>query len=198
MKTAVRVLIADNYDSFVFNLAQAFGALGVRVDVLRSDAIDVDRVASMPPDALVISPGPGRPDAAGCSVALVRVLSGHVPILGVCLGHEAIGEAFGARITRAPAPVHGKPSMVEHQEHPLFNGVPSPFVAGRYHSLVVDGPSLSPTPLEAMACDEEGLVMAVRHSTHPTYGLQFHPESILTAHGPRIIANFLREVETRL
>jgi len=193
----VRVLIADNYDSFTFNLAQAFGSIGARVEVIRSDAIDVDRLKSSPPHALVISPGPGRPEDAGVSLDLISALSGRIPILGVCLGHQAIGAAFGGRITFAPSIVHGKTSRIDHDGSSLFEGIPSPFVATRYHSLVVDEPSITRSPLLAIARSREGLLMAIAHRDHPTFGVQFHPESVLTRHGPRILANFIALAERR-
>jgi anthranilate synthase/aminodeoxychorismate synthase-like glutamine amidotransferase len=193
----VRVLIADNYDSFTFNLAQAFGSIGAHVEVVRSDAIDVHRLRSSPPQALVISPGPGRPEDAGASLDLISALSGRIPILGVCLGHQAIGAAFGGRITFAPSIVHGKTSRIDHDGGSLFDGIPSPFVATRYHSLVVDEPSIARSPLRTIARSREGLLMAIAHRDHPTFGVQFHPESVLTRHGPRILANFLALAEQR-
>jgi len=186
-----QLLIVDNYDSFTFNLVQALGAFGARVEVVRNDAVDVATICSDPPRALVLSPGPGRPQSAGASLALVRALSGRLPILGVCLGHQAIGAAFGARIIPAPEVVHGKTCRVVHEGGPLFAGVPSPFRAARYHSLVIDETDLAASPLEVIARSPEGLMMAIRHREHPTYGVQFHPESILTRHGPRLLSNFL-------
>lgn len=188
-----RVLVVDNYDSFTYNLAQGFAVIGADVDVRRADAVSPDDVAASPPDALVISPGPGTPQRAGNSIALVRSLSGTVPILGVCLGHQAIGAAFGGRVVRAPAVVHGKTSRVAHDGDALFAGVPSPFVATRYHSLVVDERTLPPV-LRVTARSVDGLLMAFRHESHRTFGVQFHPESVLTRHGPRLLANFLGEV----
>jgi anthranilate synthase/aminodeoxychorismate synthase-like glutamine amidotransferase len=187
-----RVLVADNYDSFTYNLAQAFGALGARVEVLRNDEIDPEHVIADPPDAIVVSPGPGRPASAGISLVLVSTMSGRVPVLGVCLGHQVIGEAFGARVVAAPTVVHGKTSSINHDGGALFEGVPSPFPATRYHSLVVDESSLAETPLRVIARSESGTLMALRHKEHPTFGVQFHPESVLTAHGPLMLANFLR------
>jgi anthranilate synthase/aminodeoxychorismate synthase-like glutamine amidotransferase len=185
------VLIADNYDSFTYNLAQAFGALGALVTVVRSDEIDCERVLAQPPDAIVVSPGPGRPASAGISLQLVRAMTGRVPVLGVCLGHQVIGEAFGARVVPAPTIVHGKTSEISHDGGALFTEVPSPFAATRYHSLVVDEPSIEDTPLQVIARNEHGMLMALRHRHHPTFGVQFHPESILTSYGPRMLANFL-------
>jgi len=188
-----RILLVDNYDSFTYNLAQAIGMLGADVDVRRADTVNPAAVASSPPSALVISPGPGTPERAGNSLALIRRLSGLVPILGVCLGHQAIGAAFGGRIVRAPVVVHGKTSRVAHDGAGLFAGIPSPFVATRYHSLVVDERTLPPV-LRVTARSADGLLMAFRHETHPTYGVQFHPESVLTRHGPKLLANFVAEV----
>jgi anthranilate synthase/aminodeoxychorismate synthase-like glutamine amidotransferase len=187
---SARVLIVDNYDSFTYNLSQAFGKMGARVDVVRADAVGVDALAQHPPDALVISPGPGTPERAGRSMHAVRALSGAIPILGVCLGHQAIGAVFGARVRRAPAVVHGKTSNVAHDGSALFDGIPSPFTATRYHSLMVEAASL-PAELIAAAQSEDGLLMALRHRAHPTFGVQFHPESVMTKHGPRLLANFL-------
>ncbi len=185
-----RVTILDNYDSFTYNLAQAFGTLGAHVRVVRSDAIDADELRTQAPDAIVISPGPGTPERAGNSMSVIRTLTGHVPILGVCLGHQAIGAVFGGRVVRAPAVVHGKTSSVGHDGSPLFSGVPSPFVATRYHSLVVDESTL-PDVLAITARSEDGLLMAFAHRSHPTFGVQFHPESVMTKFGPRLLANFL-------
>ena len=186
------VTIVDNYDSFTYNLAQAFGALGAHVDVVRADAIDADALSARPPHAVVISPGPGTPERAGNSMSIIRRLSGSLPILGVCLGHQAIGAVFGGRVVRAPAVVHGKTSNVSHDGSSLFDGVPSPFVATRYHSLVVDEASL-PESIVITARSDDGLLMAFRHRTHATFGVQFHPESVMTKHGPRMLANFLEE-----
>jgi len=185
------VMILDNYDSFTFNLAQGFAALGFPPTVVRADAIDAQMLAADPPAALIISPGPGRPEGAGCSIDAVRRLSGNIPVLGVCLGHQAIAAAFGARVVHAPKPVHGRASEVLHDGASPFEGLPSPVRAGRYHSLVVDEEAL-PDELTVCARTGDGLVMALRHKTHPTIGLQFHPESILTKSGPHLLRNFLR------
>ena len=185
-----RVLILDNYDSFTYNLAQAFSALGSDVDVVRSDKITAADIAAAPPDRLVVSPGPGTPERAGNSMAAIRAMSGRVPILGVCLGHQAIGAVFGSRVVRAPEVVHGKTSRITHDGDGLFAGIPSPFVATRYHSLAIDEASLT-HELQVIARSDDGLLMAVRHATHPTYGVQFHPESIMTRHGQHLLANFL-------
>jgi anthranilate synthase/aminodeoxychorismate synthase-like glutamine amidotransferase len=185
------ILVIDNYDSFTFNLVQALGELGAEVEVHRNDAIDVAGVRARAPQALVLSPGPCTPAEAGISVALVKSLSGELPILGVCLGHQAIAHAFGGTIRRAHAVMHGKTSVVRHPGQGLFEGLGDPLVVGRYHSLVVDGPSL-PKELECTALSmEDGEIMALRHRHHPTVGVQFHPESILTPEGPRLLKNFL-------
>ena len=185
------ILVIDNYDSFTFNLVQALGELGQQVEVHRNDAIDVAGVRARAPQALVLSPGPCTPAEAGISVALVKSLSGSLPILGVCLGHQSIAHAFGGTVRRARSVMHGKTSVVRHPGQGLFWGLPEALVVGRYHSLVVDEPSL-PEQLEATAyAREDGEVMALRHKTHPTVGVQFHPESILTPDGPRLLQNFL-------
>ncbi len=185
------ILVIDNYDSFTFNLVQAFGALGETVEVHRNDAIDVAGVRARAPMALVLSPGPCTPAEAGVSVALVESLSGTLPILGVCLGHQSIAHAFGGTVRRARSVMHGKTSVLRHPGRGLFAGLPEALVVGRYHSLAVDGPSL-PEALEATAFAlDDGEVMALRHKRHPTVGVQFHPESILTPDGPRLLQNFL-------
>ena len=185
------VLVIDNYDSFVFNLARYLERLGQRTRVVRNTAIDAAGVRAMSPDALVLSPGPCAPEQAGCSLDLVRELYRELPILGVCLGHQTIAQALGARIVRAAEPVHGRTSPVFHHGSGVFAGLPSPIVATRYHSLVVDEQSLPPT-LEITARTQDGTVMALQHRELPMVGLQFHPESILTEHGYPILAAFLR------
>jgi len=185
------VLVIDNYDSFVFNLARYFERLGQHTEVVRNTAIDVAGVRAMAPDALVLSPGPCDPRQAGCCLDLVRELHAGLPILGVCLGHQAIAEALGARIVRAAEPVHGRTSQVFHDGRGVFTGLPSPLVATRYHSLVVDETSLPPS-LEVTARTEDGTVMAIQHRELPVVGLQFHPESVLTEYGYPILAAFLR------
>jgi anthranilate synthase/aminodeoxychorismate synthase-like glutamine amidotransferase len=184
------VLLIDNYDSFVFNLARYFRRLGHDTLVVRNDAIDVATVRSLKPSAVVLSPGPCAPQQAGCSLELVRRLHGELPMLGVCLGHQVIGEALGGRIVRAPEPVHGRTSRVFHDGRGIFAELPNPFAACRYHSLVVEEASL-PQCLEISARSEEGLVMAVRHREHSLVGVQFHPESILTEHGYAMLAAFV-------
>jgi anthranilate synthase/aminodeoxychorismate synthase-like glutamine amidotransferase len=182
------ILLLDNQDSFVWNLAQAFGQLGAEVAVVRSDRIDVAAAGNC--RALVLSPGPGRPEDAGISVAAVQHWSGQRPILGVCLGHQAIGAAFGAKVARGQ-PVHGRTSPVRHDGTGLFAGLPDPLHACRYHSLYVQD---LPPELQATAHTDGGACMALQHQDHPTYGVQFHPESFRTEHGLLLLANFLREV----
>lgn len=183
------ILLLDNKDSFVWNLAQALAALGAAVRVVRSDAVDTEQLGEA--RALVISPGPGRPEDAGCSVAAIRRWSGLRPILGVCLGHQAIGMAFGADVVRG-APVHGRTTPIHHDGTGLFAGLPKPWPACRYHSLYVAGPL--PAELVATAHTAAGEIMALRHRQHATFGVQFHPESFRSEGGPRLLANFLREV----
>jgi anthranilate synthase/aminodeoxychorismate synthase-like glutamine amidotransferase len=193
---SVDVLIMDNYDSFTYNLAQAFGSLDASVRVVRSDAVTAEALAAAPPGVLVVSPGPGTPERAGNSMDAIRALSGTIPILGVCLGHQAIGAVFGGKVVRAPAVVHGKTSNVLHDGTGLFAGIPSPFAATRYHSLVVDEGSL-PEVLTITARSEDGLLMAFAHVSQPTFGVQFHPESVMTKHGPKLLANFLSYAHAR-
>ncbi|HEY8393472.1 MAG TPA: aminodeoxychorismate/anthranilate synthase component II [Thermaerobacter sp.] len=186
----VRVLVIDNYDSFTYNLVQMLGELGAAVEVRRNDAVDAAAVNAMAPDAVVISPGPCTPAEAGCSVEVVRELDPGRPLLGVCLGHQAIAAAFGARVVRGPRAVHGKSSPVFHDGSGLLAGLPSPLEAGRYHSLVVERESL-PADLEVCAWTADGLVMGLRHRRRPVFGLQFHPESVLTPAGRFILRRFL-------
>ena len=181
------ILIIDNYDSFVFNVARYFEELGEAVEVVRNDAISAERIKAK---AIVISPGPCTPHEAGASLDIVRGLSGKVPILGICLGHQVIGAVFGARVTRARRPLHGEASDIEHDGQGIFSGLPQNFAAGRYHSLIVD--RLEGTPLRVTARAENGEVMGLRHESHPTFGVQFHPESILTEHGYDMLRNFLK------
>ena len=184
------IFVIDNYDSFTYNLVQYLGELGMEQTVVRNDQITVDEVLAMKPEAIIISPGPCTPTEAGISVeALQRITS--IPILGVCLGHQAVGQAFGGKIVRAPVIVHGKTSEIHHGENPLFAGIPSPFMATRYHSLVVERGTL-PEELEITAWTGDGLIMGLRHKTRPISGVQFHPESIGTPDGKTIIRNFLR------
>jgi anthranilate synthase/aminodeoxychorismate synthase-like glutamine amidotransferase len=184
------ILVVDHYDSFVYNLVQLVEGLGSPTEGVRSDAEPIEALVGRRPDAVILSPGPGRPEEAGCFVGLIDALPAETPILGVCLGHQALGAAFGGTIDRAPKPVHGKTSAIRHDGTRLFDGVPDPFEAGRYHSLVIRGDAV-PDDLEVTATTDDGLVMAVRHRTLPRFGVQFHPESILTPEGPRIVENFL-------
>lgn len=185
------LLIIDNYDSFTWNLAHAFGELGAEVVVRRNDAIDVEGIRALAPRRLVISPGPGRPEGAGVSLEAIRACGAEMPVLGVCLGHQAIGQAFGARVERAPALMHGKTSMVEHDGRGVFRAVTGPFEAGRYHSLIVDEQGW-PGVLEVCArAAGDGTVMGLRHRTLPVHGVQFHPESVLTPAGHAILKAFL-------
>jgi anthranilate synthase component 2 len=185
------LLMIDNYDSFTFNLVQYFGELGQDVRVVRNDEIDLAGVAALHPDHIVISPGPCTPNEAGISVPLIREFSGKVPILGVCLGHQSIGQAFGGRIVRAKQLMHGKTSPIHHLDAGVFRGLPDPFVATRYHSLVIERETL-PDCLEITAWTDDGEIMGVRHKSLAVEGVQFHPESILTEHGHRLLDNFLR------
>jgi anthranilate synthase component 2 len=180
----------DNYDSFTYNLVQYLGELGAEVVVRRNDAITLDEVAAMRPDGVVISPGPCTPREAGISVPLIERFAGRIPILGVCLGHQAIGAAFGGAIVRAPRIMHGKTSPIHHDGQGLFAGLPDPFEATRYHSLVID-PATLPPVLERSAWTAEDEIMGVRHRTEFVEGVQFHPESILTVEGKRLLGNFL-------
>lgn len=187
---SARVLVIDNYDSFVYNLVQELGELGANPVVLRNDAITVAEIAADLPDLIVISPGPGRPASAGISRDIISELTGHLPILGVCLGHQCIGEVFGGEVVKAPTLMHGKSSAIEHDGKGLFAGVPSPMIANRYHSLVVD-PASVPDVLEVSARTADGIIMGLKHRSAPTFGLQFHPESILSPDGPKLLENFL-------
>jgi anthranilate synthase/aminodeoxychorismate synthase-like glutamine amidotransferase len=188
----VKLLLIDNYDSFTYNLAQYFGELGAAVSVERNDAIAVEQIAERAPDAIVLSPGPCTPNEAGISMDVVRRYAGHLPILGVCLGHQCIGQVMGARIVRAPRIMHGKTSKIFHDEKGLYAGVENPFVATRYHSLVI-APESMPEALEVTSKTWEDEIMGVRHRTlaTPLEGVQFHPESIMTAVGKQLLRNFL-------
>jgi anthranilate synthase component 2 len=185
------ILVLDHYDSFVYNLVQLVESLGHVTEVVRSDAEPAEDLAARNPEAVILSPGPGRPEDAGCMLELTRALDPETPVLGVCLGHQAIGAAFGGTVARGPRPVHGKTSTIHHGGEGLFEGVPDPFEGGRYHSLVVRRDDL-PSDLETIAWTDDGLVMGLRHRELPRFGVQFHPESILTPEGPRIVENFLR------
>jgi anthranilate synthase/aminodeoxychorismate synthase-like glutamine amidotransferase len=185
----MKVLLLDNYDSFTYNLAQFLGELGHAPVVKRNDEISVGEIESMQPDRIVISPGPGRPEDAGISVDVIKQFGQRVPLLGVCLGHQGIGFAFGGSVVRAPVLMHGKVSSVQHDGRGVFAGVSQPFVAGRYHSLVVSDPP--PEVLEISARTEDGTIMGLRHREWPVHGVQFHPESVLTGEGRKILRNFL-------
>jgi anthranilate synthase component 2 len=184
-------VLIDNYDSFTYNLYHFLGELGARIEVRRNDKVSVDEVMAMTPQGIILSPGPGYPDSAGICLDLIRTAAGKLPVLGVCLGHQAIGQVFGARVVRGPLPMHGKLSSINHQAEDLFEGIPSPFAATRYHSLVVERASL-PETLAVTAETEDGLIMGVAHRKLPLYGVQFHPESIASEHGHRLLGNFLR------
>jgi anthranilate synthase component 2 len=188
-----KLLMIDNYDSFTYNLVQYLGELGADVTVKRNDAIDVAGIRAMRPAAVVISPGPGTPAEAGISLKLLREMAGEVPILGVCLGHQCIGQAFGGKVVRASRLMHGKTSPVIHDGNTIFAGLPNPFEAMRYHSLLVDLASLPPT-LEVTARTAENEIMGLRHKELPVEGVQFHPESILTVEGKHLLKNFLDRV----
>jgi anthranilate synthase/aminodeoxychorismate synthase-like glutamine amidotransferase len=184
------VLLVDNYDSFTYNLYQYLGELQAEVMVVRNDALTVDQALARDPRAVVISPGPGTPDQAGISLELIRRAAGRVPLLGVCLGHQALGQAFGGRVVRAPKLMHGKTSEIHHDGRTVFAGLPQAFTATRYHSLVVARETV-PDCLEVSAWTADGVVMGLRHRQHVLEGVQFHPESILTPEGPRLVENFL-------
>jgi anthranilate synthase component 2 len=184
------VLLIDNYDSFTYNLYQYLGELGAQTRVVRNDEIGVGEALSFLPDRIVISPGPGTPDQAGLSLELIRESAGRVPVLGVCLGHQALGQAFGGKVVRAPQLMHGKTSEIRHDGRSLFAGLPQPFTATRYHSLIVARETV-PDCLEVSAWTDDGLVMGLRHRQYPLEGVQFHPESILTPAGKDLLRNFL-------
>jgi anthranilate synthase/aminodeoxychorismate synthase-like glutamine amidotransferase len=184
------ILVLDNYDSFTYNLVQYLGELGARMRVARNDALSADDVEALAPEGIVISPGPGNPDGAGISLELIRRFHTRVPILGVCLGHQAIGQSFGGRVARAQRQMHGKTSPITHDGHGVFRGLPPGFEATRYHSLVVLEAGL-PVDLEITARADDGEIMGLRHRRYPVEGVQFHPESILTSQGKALLANFL-------
>ena len=185
------ILVIDNYDSFTYNLVQYLGELGAEVRVVRNDAASVDEVAASKPERIVISPGPGRPEQAGVTMEVIRRCGAEIPILGVCLGHQAIGAVFGGSVVRAVVPMHGKTSTIEHDGRGVFAGISGPFTASRYHSLVVADEGL-PGELEVSArTKEDNAIMGLRHRTLPIHGVQFHPESILTGEGRRMLRNFL-------
>jgi len=184
------ILLLDNYDSFTYNLAQYLGELGCQVDVHRNDRISVEQIARRKPERIVISPGPCTPQEAGISVELIQKLAGKFPILGVCLGHQAIGAAFGGKIIRAPKLFHGKTSEIQHEDTGIFRGLPNPFTATRYHSLIVERKSL-PRELSITAETRDGIIMGLQHRRHKLVGVQFHPESVLTESGKQLLQNFL-------
>ena len=188
------VLVIDNYDSFTYNLVQYLGELGADVQVHRNDAITLDEVAAQKPDRIVVSPGPCTPSEAGISVPLIQRFAGQIPILGVCLGHQAIGQAFGGRIVRAQRVMHGKLSPVTHDARGVFSGLPSPFAVTRYHSLAIERTTM-PACLAITATADDGEVMGVRHREWPVEGVQFHPEAILTEHGHALLRNFLESAK---
>jgi anthranilate synthase/aminodeoxychorismate synthase-like glutamine amidotransferase len=184
------ILLLDNYDSFTYNLAQYLGELGCQVEVHRNDRISVEQIAQRKPERIVISPGPCTPQEAGICVELIQKLAGKIPILGVCLGHQAIGAAFGGKIIRAPKLFHGKTSQIRHDGSGVFRGLPNPFTATRYHSLIVDRKSL-PAELQVTAETDEEIIMGMQHREYPLTGVQFHPESVLTDSGKQLLKNFL-------
>jgi anthranilate synthase component 2 len=188
--SAPQYVLIDNYDSFTYNLWHYLGELGADVAVHRNDKVSVEEVLDMKPAGIVLSPGPCDPDRAGICVPLIKAAAGKIPIFGVCLGLQAIGQAFGGKVVRAPVPMHGKVSSVRHTGHKMFAGIPTQFTATRYHSLVVERASL-PATLEVTAETDDGLIMALVHKTHPITSVQFHPESIASEHGHRILRNFL-------
>ena len=185
------ILMIDNYDSFTYNLVQYLGELGAGIEVRRNDQTTLEEIERMAPDRIVISPGPKTPTEAGICLELIKRFSGRLPILGVCLGHQAIGQAFGGKVVRAPEIMHGKTSEIHHDGKTIFAGLPNPFAATRYHSLIVERASLPPC-LEVSATSPDGLIMGLRHKEMKVEGVQFHPESVLTAAGKQLLANFLK------
>jgi len=190
------ILVIDNYDSFTYNIVQLMGELGADLQVVRNNHITLDGIKALNPSHIVISPGPGDPDDAGISLDVIRELGATTPLLGVCLGHQCIGQAYGGVVKRAPHLMHGKISTMYHSNDPLFEGVPNPFEATRYHSLIVEEATL-PDCLTVTARADSGEIMALRHKTHPVVGVQFHPESILTQHGVQMLKNFIETVTVR-
>jgi anthranilate synthase/aminodeoxychorismate synthase-like glutamine amidotransferase len=187
------ILVIDNYDSFTYNLVQYLGELGVEVRVVRNDAVTLEQISEAAPRAIVISPGPGRPEQAGVTMDVIRTFGRTTPILGVCLGHQAIGAAFGGSVVRARVPMHGKTSIIEHDGHGVFTGIDGPFAASRYHSLVVAEAGLPDDLIVTARTQEDRTVMGLRHRSRPVHGVQFHPESILTGEGRRILRNFVED-----
>ena len=184
------VFVLDNYDSFTYNLVQYLGELGAQLQVRRNDRVTLDAIEALGPTHIVISPGPGRPEDAGITAAVIDRFGPTRPVLGVCLGHQAIGMVYGGSVVRAPAPLHGKTSMIDHDARGVFAGLPAPFEAGRYHSLVVAADGL-PAVLEVSARTADGIIMGLRHREYPVHGVQFHPESVLTGEGRHLLRNFL-------
>ena len=193
----MKLLVIDNFDSFTYNLVQYLGELGAELHVVRNNAITLDEIREMDPDGIVISPGPGFPESAGISLPLIQEFAGKYPILGVCLGHQSIAEAFGGKIIHAPELMHGKTSLIHHEEANVFAELESPFVAARYHSLVAEEASL-PECLNVTARTEEGIIMGVAHDKYPVFGVQFHPESFLTESGKPLLKNFLDIIEKNI
>jgi len=189
------ILIIDNYDSFTYNVYQYIASLGYEVEVIRNDQTTVEEIAAKNYSAIIISPGPGTPDDAGISKEVIAKFAGQVPMLGICLGHQSIAEVFGGRVVRAPKPVHGKVSFVHHSGTGIYQGLPQPFVAGRYHSLLVDSESV-PACLEVTSKTEDGLIMGLKHREYTVEGVQFHPESVLTPEGMKLFNNFLQKNST--
>jgi len=185
------ILVIDNYDSFTYNLVQYLGELGAQLEVRRNDQITLDEIEQVAPERIVISPGPKTPSEAGICLDVIRTFSGRIPLLGVCLGHQAIGQAFGGQVIRAPEIMHGKTSLISHDGKTIFSGLPNPFPATRYHSLIVERGSL-PECLAVSATSPDGLIMGLRHKTLNVEGVQFHPESVLTDSGKQLLANFLK------
>ncbi len=188
------LLLIDNYDSFTYNLYQYLSELGAEVEVRRNDQVTLDEIEAMHPARIVVSPGPCTPNEAGLSCKIIERFGPRIPLLGVCLGHQAIGQVYGGCVIRAPEPMHGKTSLIYHQEQGVFQGLPSPFEANRYHSLIVERPTL-PDELEITASTDDGLIMGLRHRRYPVEGVQFHPESIMTPAGKHLLRNFLQHEE---
>lgn len=185
------ILVIDNYDSFTYNLVQYLGELGAKLEVYRNDKISISQIEAMKPEKIVISPGPCTPNEAGITLELIGAFAGKIPMLGVCLGHQAIGQAFGGEVIRAPFVVHGKTNWISHDGETIFKNLKNPFEATRYHSLIVKKDTL-PSCLKIIAWTEDGLIMGLRHIEHPIWGVQFHPESILTIEGKKLLVNFLK------
>jgi para-aminobenzoate synthetase component 2 len=192
----MKILVIDNFDSFTYNLVQYFGELGTKLEVFRNDAIDLEGIRKLGPDGIVISPGPGTPDDSGISLSVIQEFSETYPILGVCLGHQSIGQAFGGKIVRADSLMHGKTSQIYHDGSGLFSDLPSPLTATRYHSLVV-APDSVPDCLRVTAHTQDDVIMGIEHKTHPIFGVQFHPESFLTTSGRPMLQNFLNIIAER-